>query len=207
MPEVPESLKQFIARDLIYVIGGGSVLTTVLYRFDRFPAGEVPVGVQGLTVGIAYVLGYLLQDSFSLIGLVTTARVPKPSRLLKYLYKRFTGEMWRDLGEVQWDQQRPALRNELRDAQERAEYQRVITLMMVGSTMAPSALMVGGLLAWKRLSDVGADAVFDLTLAIGSVVIALLFLTLDWLKAAQLAAIEAEMIHDYQKSAAGSRDV
>lgn len=70
MPDLPENVREFIIRDLIYIIGGGMVIGSFLYRFDRLPGQDTPVAFYVFGAGIAYVVGNALQEFFCIIGLV-----------------------------------------------------------------------------------------------------------------------------------------
>jgi len=58
MTEVPKHLQIFIARDIIYLIGGGCVVGSFLYACGKLPDGkEASIALNILAAGVAYVLG------------------------------------------------------------------------------------------------------------------------------------------------------
>jgi hypothetical protein len=68
MGELPRNVREFIVRDLIYIAGGGLVIVSFLYRFDRLPDQDTPLAFYLLGAGAAYVVGSALQDIFSIVG-------------------------------------------------------------------------------------------------------------------------------------------
>jgi len=91
--ETFETFREFIYRDLMYVVGGISVLLSVCYCF-----GGPPISAETWTLLYAcflgYIVGYALQEIFSVFGIVTTAyRKLGPIRL--FWAKRFApDERW-----------------------------------------------------------------------------------------------------------------
>ena len=79
MGELVTALRHYIARDLVFLVSGGSVVATFLYVFSPVPIlSGWPTISYVLAAGIAYVVGYAVQDICSLAGFVTTAPVQKP---------------------------------------------------------------------------------------------------------------------------------
>ena len=97
--ELPKSIREFLIRDLIYIVGGGCVLISFLYRFDKLPDERTPIAFYLLGVGIAYVIGSTVQDLFSIACLVTTGPVVKPGKFIRFIYHRFTVELRQELKE------------------------------------------------------------------------------------------------------------
>jgi len=112
--ELPKNIRQFIVRDLVFLTGGGSVLTSFLYCFDRLPRKETPVAFYLLGAGVAYVIGCALQDLFSIARIVTTGPVPRPGKFLQFIYRSFTGEEWTDLERFDPSEARQAIRDIVR---------------------------------------------------------------------------------------------
>jgi len=199
MTELPKGLQSFIARDLNYLIGGGCVIASFLYTFERLPAKDGPVVLYVLGAGIAYVVGYALQDIFSVIHFVTTARIRKPNRIVKWLYKLFTGDTWRDLSRIDWSQSHDAIRQYLKNETDREEYQRIISLMMIGTTMSPCCL-VSSILVLCKFWFKGKD-LFDLMLGLAAFGFSMIFLVIAWIKTAQLTQEDATAISELKDHA------
>ena len=94
MSELIKALGRFVARDLIYVIGGTTVILSFLYLFNCLSSDELPLAYSLFGAGLAYVVGYAIQDLCCLVGLVTMADYFEPNCFVKRLYRRFTREDW-----------------------------------------------------------------------------------------------------------------
>lgn len=190
MGELPRNVREFIVRDLIYVVGGGTVLTSFLYRFDRLPDKDTPLAFYLLGAGIAYVIGNALQDVFSILGLVTTAPVFRLGKRWKCIYQRFTNEKWRDLDNTSPDKTRWAIRRLRReDRCYAADYERLISGVILAATMAPCTF-VSSLLVWSRCW-VWRNR-FGLWLGVFSLALSLGVFVLARIRAAQMARADAE---------------
>lgn len=182
MGELVKALKHFVTRDLVYLVGGGAVLSSFLYLFDRLPLGAISTPLALLGAGISYVVGYAIQDGFSLTPLVTTQFLPKPPPLVQWLYQRFTHREWKAIGEdlelAEWNDAIATTDDDWRVA----NYQRLITLKQVGTTGGSNGLVASVLLAIKAFLT---GAPFDIALAAGGLGLSVLLLGLGWIKAAQ----------------------
>ena len=197
MVELPKGLQHFIARDLNYLIGGGCVVTSYVHLFGLLGNEELPVVLYLLAAGIAYMVGYALQDLFSIFHFVTTSRVYNPRRVLKWCYCRFTNEKWKDLTSVDWSKANIAIKSIKKTEQERADYERIVSLMMIGTTMSPCCLLSGIFLCLRYWFKNGND--FDLSTALGTFVLCIVFLILAWIKASQVTQADADTILQYEE--------
>ena len=190
MGELPKNIREFIVRDLIYVVGGGVVLTSFLYRFDRLPDGDTPVAFYLLGAGIAYVVCNVLQDVFSIFRLVTTAPVFKLGKSWRWIYRRFTNEAWKEIDNFNPGQTRRAIRSLRRkDPGYAADYERVISGLILAATMAPCTLMSALLVLWKCLV---CPNQFDVCLFAALLALSVGLFVLARLRAARMARIDAE---------------
>jgi hypothetical protein len=57
--DLPKSIRDFLARDLIQIVGGGTVLTSFLYSSNRLPIDDIPFAFTLLGIGLSYVIGYV----------------------------------------------------------------------------------------------------------------------------------------------------
>jgi hypothetical protein len=94
MDELVRALRYFVFRDVVYVVGGGVVIASYLYRFGRLPTQDLPFALYALAGGIAYLVGWGLQDSFNLFWVVATAPIHSPGRVGRFLYWLFTRQQW-----------------------------------------------------------------------------------------------------------------
>ena len=132
-----------------------------------------------LLAGIAWVVGYAVQDRASIVGIVTTAPVRRLRWPAKPAYRRLTGEDWQDIPTTIADLNEATVA----EGQPREEYERVVTLMQAGTAVGPcllvSAILLLGKWWWGQRADV------DLALAVSTVLLGLLLILLGWVKAAQ----------------------
>jgi cell division protein FtsW (lipid II flippase) len=102
MKELVKALKNFIVRDIIYIIGGAIVIISFLYLHNRMDfllkhANDDHTAVCLLLLGIAYAVGYCFQDTASWIGIVTTASYFRPWGILQWVYWRFEHRFWQNI--------------------------------------------------------------------------------------------------------------
>lgn len=181
MDEFFRIFKHFLARDLIFLIGGGTVVTSFLYYFDRLPVDSTPVSFILLGTGIAYIVGYALQDGFSLLPFVRTAPLHRLNWYVRWFYRRFTREQWQDIGvEVNFERVTETIVEE----RQRAELERIITLKQMGTTGGPCGLVASLFIGLKWLESC---ARFDLVLLFAALIFGFLLIHLGWIKLAQQA--------------------
>ena len=68
MNELIKTLKNFLVRDLIYIIGGSTVIICLSYSFGILCKSSLPTPYYLFIVGIAYAIGYTIQEIFSLVS-------------------------------------------------------------------------------------------------------------------------------------------
>ncbi|MBL7146890.1 MAG: hypothetical protein ISS76_21815 [Phycisphaerae bacterium] len=196
MAELPRNVREFLVRDLIYIIGGSSVITSFLYLFDRLPNENTPLAFYLLGAGIAYMIGSSLQDLFSILKVVTTGPVEYPNKIIRGIYQRFTGEKWTELKEFDPSKVRTALRSILKNNEARAaSYERAISGMILSTTMCPCTLVSSLLIFLKWLASCSS---FDLAVALMSFFLSVGMFTLAWLRATQVTRIDAEVLNEYR---------
>ena len=100
MNDLVSLFRNFIYRDLAFILGGSIVLLSALHAFgiSLHRLQDQPYTLFLLTV-LAYVVGYAVQDFGALLpGRPTsTGYVLRPGRLSRFLYWRFTGSGWEPL--------------------------------------------------------------------------------------------------------------
>lgn len=181
MDELAKTLRHFITRDLLYVVGGSAVALAFLHLFNRLPSTNQPTVYFVFLAGVGYVIGYAIQDGLGLTPLFTTGQVAEAGPVLKFLYARHTRSEWKPIQDIDLDQ---AYRQVNERAHERtlAELQRIITLRHIGTTMGSNSLVVAVLLTFRWCQR---EETFDLALAISSALLSLLLLVIAWIKSAQ----------------------
>jgi hypothetical protein len=182
--ELVRALNRFVGRDLVYVVAGAAVVLTFLYVFGRLPksGSEWPTAVYFLAAGIGYIVAYTIQDGCSVLRLVSTAPPYTAWSPLRWMYRRFTREIWEDIP-LGFTFDRAAANIPERQT---VEFGRNIMLMQIGTTGGPCGLLCAGLLAWKVSH--GPDH-GDVPLFAGVLVLSLLLIALGWLKVAQLGQL------------------
>jgi hypothetical protein len=180
MDELLKMIKHFITRDVAYLIGGSSILLAFSYSFGVDWRAELPLPLYLVFTGIAYVLGWAVQD---LAGVIRIARTVPPRKLyfpITLAYKLFTGLEWKNI-ETKDDLMQVTLR--LSDEQDKIQHQRIATLKHVGTTMGPSCLISAVCLLHAQPAS--SSVRFDGILFWATLALAAAFLLLGWIKAAQ----------------------
>jgi hypothetical protein len=103
MSEFVTLFRQFLYRDLAFIVGGLIVLGSLAYAL-RGSIGSLGIdldklttpAVAGLIAAAAYVVGYAVQDVGAVLGISLTCRFT-PGRYRRWLYRRFSGFVWRDV--------------------------------------------------------------------------------------------------------------
>ncbi len=183
MGDLVKAFERFITRDLMYVIGGASVIVAVLHVFGRIPA-ELG-GWQGLyAAGLGYVVGYVLQEVSSVVGIVSTKATKPMPATARWVYRRFEGQTWPDdLGIVPAEFTKAKLKIDSTGSPRiQARLERIIGLKQVGTTIGPAMLLVALILAIGLL--VGFTW-FDVVLSGSALVIGVILVELGWLKNGQ----------------------
>ena len=158
MSDLVRAFERFIGRDLVFILAGTMVFICIgriicpqrsLREFVRFENGDwvwiVPA------VGFAYIVGYAVQELFSLLRVSSTAIEVKPRCFEKRLFKWYhcrEGEFGPDGGLLaQIRLQRFAKKSFA------AHVERMTYLMQVGTALGPASVLGGALLIGWRLLD------------------------------------------------------
>jgi len=101
---------------------------------------------------------------------------------------------WQNLDKVEWSRARRALKEYFTDEYDRAEFERITALMMIGATMGPCCL-VSFTAVLARYLLMGRHSV-DLMLCLFALTLGIIFVALAWLKAAQCTQEAATIIRE-----------
>jgi hypothetical protein len=202
--DLPKSIRDFLGRDLIYIVGGGTVITSFLYSFNRLPIDDIPLAFTLLGIGLSYVIGYAIQDLFSILRIVTTAQVPKPNRFLKWAYNRFENRSWEELPECNFNDVGQALESFLNNDRSKSHYERTISLLMLGATIGPcmSIAFIFIFVRWCLCPNSFDFVLFILSLLFGCVLV-----ILCWLKAMQITRIDVKAVNASKNEQTESNEV
>lgn len=94
MAELVAAFRRFLTRDLVFVVGGGSIIVSWLHVHNRLPVGNIPTWLLLFTAATAYVVGYAAQELWSTMGIVSTGHmtwIVRDARWLPTVYRWFTG--------------------------------------------------------------------------------------------------------------------
>lgn len=197
MGDIAKIFQNYLYRDLNYIVGGGCVVISFLYAFNRFLDPNTPLILYLFAVGICYIIGYALQDFFSIFRIVTTGFVEKPPSILKWLYHRFTGQRCYNILKIDKTQANKAIIVSYKNEGFRLEYERLVSLFMICTTMSP-CLFVSSYLLFYRYWNNGKE-IFDLMLSLTSLFFSIVFYILAWIKAAQHTQQVADAINEFEK--------
>lgn len=193
MSELIKALRNFITRDLLYVVGGTSVIAAFLYLFDRLPDSDPPIEVSLFVAGIGYVVGYAIQDGLSLTRIVNTEYLQRPPWWVRKLYRVNTGHEWSVSVNVDVA---TAMMVVVEKSPPRvlAELNRIITLKHVGTTMGSSGLVASVMLIVRAAMR---DDQFDTALAAGCSIMTIVLILLAWLQSAHQTAMTMALYERY----------
>jgi hypothetical protein len=150
--------RHYAARDLSLIIGGASVLLCLDFCFPRVRINIVGYDVSGpeylLLAGIAYVLGYFIQEILSVLfpDWITTSTQIKPSRVLKWVYERYTH------AELDWAKQPDCDEDEAtiyintkQSERNQADYERMTGHLVMCMAIGSCWVVVGFILIGRTL--------------------------------------------------------
>lgn len=195
MDEFVKAVRRFIVRDLLYVIGGSLVMFALLSGLHKMPGPTAQVHEYLFLCGMAYVAGYTVQDTTSMLGITSTRNISRPHRLARWCYERFSGERWAETRVDRSDLLFLVTRvhSRLRLDILMAERERYITLMQMGTTMGPCCVLASLILLSQRFTPAPGDFC-DLLLIVPLVIMGVLLTSLGWVKACQLTCFEGRLL-------------
>lgn len=98
MSEFIQLFRTFIYRDMAFILGGSIVICSIAYALpDRIgdqSLRDLPSVFYVIIAGMAYIIGYTVQDMGAILGIARTGHHFVPGRFDKCLYYRFTNHEW-----------------------------------------------------------------------------------------------------------------
>ena len=187
MGELVQALRDFIARDLMFLFGGSLVLTSVLYSISQLEAVEPNILIWALFIGLSYVLGWVIQDVSCILSWVRVEPYVSPKRFYLWLYRRLLGDEWEKI-DLSSEPLRDRKVRVYENASERnlLEIERFISLKQVGASISPASLLASAVLFAKYFVS-GCGCPFELAAAVALLVLSILLVPLNRIKAAQQA--------------------
>jgi hypothetical protein len=169
-------------RDIVFIIGGGLVIFSLLHYFGHVQKIlDLRWGFYLFIGGVAYVIGYAVQDGAGLLRIVTTRDYFKANWFVKFLYKRHTGQDWKDIEPFDSVKVRITI-DEKASGRSIGRLERYNSLRQIGTTIGPCGLIstiIFGLHLCK------AKCGFEITLRVVAFILSLLLICLGWVKTAQ----------------------
>jgi len=210
MNALVEALKDFIARDILFVIGGASLMLSFCMLIGIPIPSNPSLYAVLFGVGVAYGIGYVIQDGISLIGLTTTGTVKRPGSLIRVLYRRLTGSEWK---KIETDEEMKELGkakkafNDIANDNNRAQWHRTVVIKQIGTTLGSSWLLISILLLIARfilkdranyLPD-GLEPWHLLPMGIGGLIFSFVLIGLSWVKGAQQSQFFLDVFSEHKK--------
>ena len=205
-----KAFTKFVFRDSVYIFGGGAVIFSILYIYNKLPEENLtPIETIGM-IGVSYAIGYAIQDLFTILGLVRTKAAVSPCRFAKYLYRRFERRK-PDYPKIEADIYENAKRWLYSDAPERfrADHERTESLKQIGTVLGP-CFSISGLLPLLKIlisSFIPIKATitpFEATISIGAILLGIILWCLGWLKVTQQAQY---LLKKFELATHGNRKV
>ncbi len=189
LDEVIKAFREFIARDLVFIISGAVVVGTFLHIFKRVPEPNDSWVLFALLAGIAYFVAYAIQDTLCVFRVLPSAPVSNPGAFVRWMYKGLYRRQWTTIErEIELDEARHKVPPE-----RQPELERLITLQQIGTAGGPCIFLsgIGFLVEWLQ-----SRSSFDFAVAVAGCAVGLVLACLAWLKAAQRAQFLATIAVD-----------
>lgn len=193
MDELVKVVKDFIYRDVLYIISGYSVVVSFTYLFFNINIllKSTSTLTQLIFAGFCYIIGYCIQDGLSLTPLVKTSPITDPSSFIKKMYRRLENysegedidDLWKDLKNFDSRKKMFVLTENASDERMK-QYNRTISLKQIGTTGGSSAFICFVLLLSKWLPQyINGEFKWELVqLTFIVLFVSSILLTLGWVK-------------------------
>jgi hypothetical protein len=105
MNDLVRAIREFLYRDLAFILGGTLVIASIAYSLRHWlpdlPASDLrnpPTWSLFVFPALAYVVGYAVQDIGGVIGITFTGYFGNsPNKVCCWLYSRFVGANWSEI--------------------------------------------------------------------------------------------------------------
>lgn len=181
MSDFLKAFERFLFRDLSFIVGGAVVLGSGMYVCGRFPTAELPAFAYFVGAGVAYAIGYAIQEFSTIFHLVRTKAGFSPNLLGKALYRCFDRKAAVAVDATEYEEAKKWL-YEAAPQRFRDDHERIESLKQVGTALGPSFVVAAAILLSKNwLSQVP----FELVAASSLAGLGLALWLLGWLKVTQ----------------------
>ncbi|MCK5272143.1 MAG: hypothetical protein KAJ52_06180 [Sedimentisphaerales bacterium] len=197
MNELLKALKQFVTRDIIYIIGGSAILFSFTYCFNIKITKNMPLIIQLFGIAMSYVIGYVVQELFCFMHCTRIyCSSFNPNGLIKKLYERYTrmeiGEITKiDNIEADIEIYKHPTKNVI------GIYERIITLKQVGTTIGP-CLLFSSIFTLIHIFTNGSSVGFDVALICCSITLGVILIFLGWFKYIQQCKCASKILDDIE---------
>ncbi len=183
MSELIKAFEKFLMRDLSFVTGGGAVILSFLYVFNRLPRESTPIVWYVPGVAFAYVLGYAIQDALGLCRIIRMKAGHAPNKFAGWLYKCYDRTSPQPFDKKQYDNGKlwlyTSAPQRFKDDHERTE-----GLKQVAFAVGP-CLLISGIVILARNCSTALP--FDRAVSIVLLAVGAVLYILGWLKVTQQA--------------------
>ena len=183
MSDLFKAFERFLFRDVSFLLGGTVVLASIMYVYGRLPSADLPMFKYLIAAGVAYAVGYSIQEFFTMIRLVRTKAGHSPNRLGRLLYWLFERRGVDAFDSKDYEKAKFWLFQQA-PQRYRDDHERTESLKQVGTGAGPSFIVAGGILLAK--TGFGGQS-FQSAVATGFVVLGFGLWLLGWLKVTQQA--------------------
>jgi len=183
MSDLFKAFEKFLFRDMSFLLGGSVVVASGMYVFNGLPTGDVLAFEYFIGAGVAYAVGYSVQEVFTLLRIVRTKAGYSPNWLSSSLYHLFDRRRAVQVDPREYQEAKRWL-YEQAPQRFRDDHERTEALKQVGTTLGPCFFLSGVILLGK---DVLLRLEYESAVSWGFVVLGLVLFLLGWLKVTQQA--------------------
>jgi hypothetical protein len=148
-------LRNFLQRDMIYILGGFSVLVSALVAFDSAEGvfKQNSLGAWLIIIGASYVIGFTAQELFCLVGFTTTSALFKPRPIDQFFYERYMREKWKD--PKNFDQYAVSVKISQAPLTDQTmnDLERIVCLLLLTATLGSCATLSGLIIGLSTLKN------------------------------------------------------
>lgn len=187
MNALVKALQKFLSRDLTYLAGGGIVLLAFLHIYDQVALLPRSGVLLLFPVAFAYVIGYAIQEVFTLLGLVRTKAEPVPNAYAKWLFRRFERKPdWEPTPRSEYKQAKRWLYQKATPDRLRSDHERLEVLKQVGTTLGPCLLVATLLVSLPLIGKlVPLRVPFEVAIVLAGLIFGFVLVSVGWLKVTQ----------------------
>lgn len=176
--ELVKLIGKFFARDFLYILGGSTIIFSMIYLNEKAPSKFETYQLIGI-LSVGYVVGYANQQFYSILRITTTApRIKPPNKFIKKLFKRFTYDDFRD--EIVEKVGRRSFFKVVSQLNEKSasELERIINLKHIGTTTGPNWMTTSFIWAYFLFKDF---SYFNLSIFVFLLSTSLILIFLGWI--------------------------